>query len=74
MPKANKERANKPAVKVRFLNVLLILLGADLVILFTPQIGILNSAFFIGPGLGWSACIAGLGLLVYGFRGLYRKT
>lgn len=74
MPKANKQQANKPAVKVRFLNVLLILLGADLIVLFTPGVGILNSVFFIGQGLGWSAFIAGLGLLVYGFRGLYRKA
>uniref|UniRef100_B3EPA7 Uncharacterized protein n=1 Tax=Chlorobium phaeobacteroides (strain BS1) TaxID=331678 RepID=B3EPA7_CHLPB len=73
MAKANKPDNNKkPGFKVKFLNLLLVLLGADLVLLFAPGIGILNSVFFIGDVIGWSALILGIALLVLGFRGLYQ--
>ncbi|MCG8343479.1 MAG: hypothetical protein MI684_11675 [Chlorobiales bacterium] len=70
MAKANN---NKPRVKIKFLNVLLVLLGADLILLFAPNVGILNSVFYIGDVISWSALIAGAVLLVFGFKGLYRK-
>ncbi|MBF0585892.1 hypothetical protein INT08_01215 [Prosthecochloris sp. N3] len=73
MAKAKKQGDNKPRVRVRFLNVLLVLLGADLILLFAPGIGILNSVFYIGPAIGWSALVIGAGLLVFGFRDLYQK-
>ncbi|ACF47100.1 MAG: hypothetical protein OQK66_09340 [Prosthecochloris sp.] len=73
MAKAKKQGDNKPAVKVRFLNVLLVLLGADLILLFAPNIGILNSVFYIGVAVGWSALVIGIGLLVLGFKNLYQK-
>ncbi len=73
MAKAKKQGDNKPGVKVRFLNVLLVLLGADLILLFAPHIGILNSVFYIGAAVGWSALVIGIGLLVLGFRSLYQK-
>ena len=69
MAKANN---NKPRVKVKFLNLLLVLLGADLILLFSPGIGILNSVFYIGEVIGWTALIAGIVLLVVGFKGLYQ--
>ncbi len=73
MGNPNKQVNNKPRVKIKFLNVLLILLGADLILLFAPSVGILNSVFYIGDVIGWSALIAGILLLVFGFRGLYQK-
>ena len=69
MAKANN---NKPRVKVKFLNLLLVLLGADLILLFSPGIGILHSVFYIGEVIGWTALIAGIVLLVVGFKGLYQ--
>lgn len=70
---AKEANNNKPRVKVKFLNVLLVLLGADLILLFAPGYGILNFGFDIGEGLAWTALIAGIVLLVLGFRGLYQK-
>ncbi|ARM31632.1 hypothetical protein [Prosthecochloris sp. HL-130-GSB] len=73
MAKAKKPGDNKPRVKVRFLNVLLVLLGADLILLLAPGIGILNSVFYVGSWISWSALVIGAGLLVLGFRDLYQK-
>jgi len=74
MAKAKKEGKNsKPRVKVSFLKALLILIGADLVLLFAPKYGMLNGAFIIGDAIGWSALVIGLVLLVLGFKGVYRK-
>lgn len=68
-----KSNNNKPRVKIKFLNVLLVLLGADLILLFAPGIGILNSVFYIGEVISWSALIGGIILLVLGFKDLYQK-
>ncbi|MBM3162856.1 MAG: hypothetical protein FJZ79_05990 [Chlorobi bacterium] len=74
MAKANKPVNNsKPAVKVSFAGVLMILLGADLILLLAPDVGILNSGFYIPDFYTWPALFAGIALLVLGFRKLYRK-
>ncbi|NTU67749.1 MAG: hypothetical protein HGB02_02585 [Chlorobiaceae bacterium] len=74
MAKAKKQEKNsKPAPGIRFLHALLILVGADIVLLFAPGLGILNSVFFIGDMIAWPALLVGVALLVAGFRGLYRK-
>jgi hypothetical protein len=75
MGKANKQENNsKPRLKVRFFNVLLVLVGADIILLFAPGVGILNSILYMGDLITWPALICGLALLVFGFRGLYRKV
>ncbi len=73
MAKANKEDVNKPRIKVRFFNVLMVLIGADLILLLAPGIGILNSVFYIGEVVGWSSLVTGIGFLVFGFKDLYQK-
>ena len=74
MGKANKPGNNsKPGVKVSVFHVLVILVGADLILLFAPDFGILNSIHFIPDLYAWSALIGGLLLLVFGFNGLYKK-
>ncbi len=74
MAKANKPVNNsKPRLKVSFLGVLMILIGADLVLLLAPEVGILNSGFYIPDIYTWPALIAGVALLVFGFRHLYKK-
>ena len=74
MAKAKKEENNsKPRVKISFFKAFLILVGADLVLLFAPGLGLLNSAFYIGDLISWSALIIGLALLAVGINGLFRK-
>ena len=74
MAKAKKQENNsKPAPRIGFLKALLIMIGADLVLLFAPGFGILNSVFFIGDLISWTALLAGIVLLVVGSRGLFRK-
>jgi hypothetical protein len=75
MAKAKKQEMNsKPRGRISFLKAFLILVGADIVLLFAPGLGILNSVFYIGDLISWSALIVGLALLVVGFRGLFRKV
>jgi hypothetical protein len=74
MAKANKpENNSKPRVKVSFFSVLMILVGADLILLMAPDVGILNSGFYIPDIYTWPSLVAGIALLVAGFRNLYRK-
>ena len=74
MAKAKKQEKNsKPAPRINILKALLILVGADIVLLFAPGLGILNGIFYIGDLISWSALLAGVALLVFGFRGLFRK-
>jgi hypothetical protein len=74
MAKAKKQENNsKPAPRISILKALFVLVGADLVLLFAPGLGILNSVFYIGDMIAWPALIAGIALLVVGFKGLYRK-
>lgn len=74
MAKSNKPANNsKPRVRVSFFGMLMILLGADLILLMAPDVGILNSGFYIPNIYSWSALAAGIALLVVGFRKLYRE-
>ena len=74
MAKAKKEENNsKPRGKISFFKAFLILVGADLVLLFAPGLGLLNSAFYIGDLISWSALIIGLALLAVSINGLFRK-
>lgn len=74
MAKAKKEEQNsKPRSRISIMKVLLILAGADMIMLLAPQYGLLNSLFYIGEMISWSALILGLALLVLGFRGVSRK-
>lgn len=75
MAKAKKQEMNsKPRGRISFLNALFILIGADILLLFAPGFGILNSVFYIGDLISWSALLVGVALLVVGFRGLFRKA
>ncbi|MEI8186878.1 MAG: hypothetical protein WCG19_09295 [Chlorobiaceae bacterium] len=74
MGKANKPGNNsKPNVKVSVFHVLIILVGADLILLLAPDFGILNSILVLPDIYAWSAVIGGLIMLFYGFNGLYKK-
>ncbi|NTU52356.1 MAG: hypothetical protein HGA97_01360 [Chlorobiaceae bacterium] len=74
MAKAKKEEQNsKPRVRIGIMNTLFILAGADFILLLAPQYGLLNSMFFIGDLITWSALLSGIVLLLLGFRGVYRK-
>ncbi|KZK73730.1 MAG: hypothetical protein A3K90_00985 [Pelodictyon luteolum] len=75
MRKANKQAGNsngKPRVKIGLLNVLLILAGADLILLLAPEVGFLNGLFYIPDIYTWPALLSGIALLLFGFRHLYR--
>ena len=74
MGKANKPGNNsKPNVKVSVFHVLIILVGADLILLLAPDFDILNSILVLPDIYAWSAVIGGLIMLFYGFNGLYKK-
>ncbi|UWX57699.1 hypothetical protein NY406_11015 [Chlorobaculum sp. MV4-Y] len=74
MAKAKKEENNsKPRVRISFLKAFMILIGADLVLLFAPAIGLLNSAFYIGDMISWPALIIGLVLLAVGIKGVFQE-
>ena len=74
MAKAKKEENNsKPRGKMSLFKAFLILVGADLVLLLAPGVGLLNSAFYIGDMISWPALFIGLALLAFGFNGLFRK-
>jgi uncharacterized membrane protein len=74
MAKAKKEENNtKPRGRISLFKALLILVGADLVLLLAPQVGLLNSAFYIGDMISWPALFIGLALLAFGFKGLFRQ-
>jgi uncharacterized membrane protein len=75
MAKAKKQETNsKPGVRISFVKALLILVGADLVLLLAPGVGLLNSLFYIGDLISWSALVIGLVLLVLGFKGVFGKA
>lgn len=72
MAKAKKaEKNSKPGPKLGFLNLLFILVGADAMLLFTPQVGLLSSLF--DDRAGYVLVIFGLVLTVVGLRGIFRK-
>jgi hypothetical protein len=81
MAKAKKQESNsKPGVKVRFFNLLLVLLGADIILLFAPDYGLIYSFGFMNNFMpnedvvSWLAVALGLALLLIGIRGIYRKV
>ncbi len=74
MGKANKQENNsKPKGKVSIFHGLLVLVGADLILLFAPEFGIANSMIDLSYRLSLPAVIAGLALVIFGFRGFISK-
>ncbi len=73
MGKANNQGNNtKPQPRISMFHVLLVLIGADLVLLLAPEVGILNSILYIPDIYTWPALAIGIALLVLGFRRLYK--
>jgi hypothetical protein len=74
MAKAKKEEKNsKPRGRISLLKAFFILIGADLILLLAPGYGLLNSLFYLGDLITWAALLAGIALLVLGFRGLFQQ-
>ncbi|MFZ4524065.1 MAG: hypothetical protein ACOYOE_00590 [Chlorobium sp.] len=69
----NPGNKSKAPVKVSILHLLLILAGANCIMLFAPNVGMLNSFLYIPDLYTWSASIVGVALLVFGFNGLYKQ-
>ena len=75
MGKANNPGNNsKQQGKVSVFHILLILVGANLMLLLAPDLGLLNSILFIPDLYTWPATIGGLALLIVGFRGFFKKS
>jgi hypothetical protein len=75
MGKANNPVNNsKPREKVSAFHVLLILVGANLMLLFTPDFGLLNSILYIPDLYTWPATVGGFGMLIQGFRGFFKAS
>jgi len=69
----NSGNKSKLPAKVSIFHLLLVLMGANLMMLLTPNFGMLNSFLFIPDIYTWSAVILGVALLGMGFNGLYKK-
>ncbi len=69
----NPGNKTKPQVKVSILHLLLILAGANCIMLFAPNVGMLNSFLYIPDLYTWPASIVGIALLIFGFNGLYKQ-
>ncbi len=69
----NPGNKSKPQVKVSILHLLLILAGANCIMLFAPNVGMLNSFLYIPDLYTWTASIVGIALLIFGFNGLYKQ-
>ncbi len=69
----NPGNKSKPQVKVSILHLLLILAGANCIMLFAPNVGMLNSFLYIPDLYTWPASIVGIALLIFGFNGLYKQ-
>ncbi len=69
----NPGNKSKPRVKVSILHLLLILAGANCIMLFAPNVGMLNSFLYIPDLYTWSASLVGVALLIFGFNGLYKQ-
>ncbi|NTV99115.1 MAG: hypothetical protein HGA70_08125 [Chlorobiaceae bacterium] len=73
MAKTNNQGNNtKPRPRISMFHVLLVLIGADLILLLAPEFGILNSILYIPDIYTWPALAGGIALLVLGFRKLYK--
>ncbi|NTW50952.1 MAG: hypothetical protein HGB19_14725 [Chlorobiales bacterium] len=74
MAKAPKpQKPPKPRVNVRFTRVMLIIIGADLILLFAPGVGFLNAFYYIGDFISFGATLIGLAIIAYAFRTIYYK-
>lgn len=69
----NPGNKSKPKVKVSILHLLLILAGANCIMLFAPNVGMLNSFLYIPDLYTWPASVVGIALLIFGFNGLYKQ-
>lgn len=69
----NPGNKSKPQVKVSILHLLLILAGANCIMLFAPNVGMLNSFLYIPDLYTWPASVVGIALLIFGFNGLYKQ-
>ena len=69
----NPANKSKPRVKVSVLHLIVILAGANCIMLFAPNIGMLNSFLYIPDIYTWPASALGIAMLYWGFRGLYRQ-
>lgn len=64
---------SKPRVKVSIFHLLLVLVGANFLMLLTPNFGMLNSFLYIPDLYTWSAVIIGGAFMGIGFSGLYKN-
>jgi len=69
----NSQSGSKPRVKVSIFHLLLVLLGSNLMLLLTPNVGMLNGFLYIPDLYTWSATLIGIALLGMGLNGLYKK-
>ena len=69
----NPGNKSKPKVKVSILHLLLILAGANCIMLFAPNVEMLNSFLYIPDLYTWPASVVGIALLIFGFNGLYKQ-
>ena len=75
MGKANNTVNNsKPQGKVSVFHVLLILIGSNLMLLFAPDFGLLNSMLYIPDFYTWPATVGGFAFVLLGFRGFFKKA
>ena len=69
----NPGNKSKPQVKVNILHLLLILAGANCIMMLAPNVGMLNGLAYIPDLYTWSVSIVGIVLLIFGFNGLYKQ-
>jgi hypothetical protein len=69
----NSLNKSKPRVKVSIFHLLLVLIGANLLMLLTPNFGMLNSFLFIPDIYTWTAMVVGGAFMGIGFTGLYKN-
>jgi hypothetical protein len=75
MGKANNTgNKSKSREKVSIFHVLLILIGSNLMLLFAPDFGLLNSILYIPDLYTWPATVGGFALVVLGFSGFFKKS
>ncbi|MDX2127856.1 MAG: hypothetical protein SFU91_02330 [Chloroherpetonaceae bacterium] len=64
-------KSGKPEVSVRTSRMLAFLLGANLVILFIPRIGMIHDYFHVHPMLALLLSASGFGIMIWAFRTIY---
>ena len=75
MGKANNPVNNsKSRGKVSALHVIMILIGANLMLLMAPEFGLLNSLLYIPDLYVWSVTVGGFAMVVFGFNGFFKKS